>query len=141
MDQARDAEAPLPAGWVDGTDTSQGMVVLLDEIDKADSSVPNGLLECLGNRRFAGPKGTTVCCTSAPPLVILTTNEERSLPDAFLRRCVVLQLALPTESDELSLWLEARARAHFGPERIENDVLKEVVRMLIEDRAAAEAEG
>ena len=139
MDQARHAEAPLPAGWDKDTDTSRGVVVLLDEIDKANSSVPNGLLECLGNRRFPGPKGTTVSCKSAAPLVILTTNEERSLPDAFLRRCIVLQLALPTEAGELSEWLEARARAHFGPDQIEDEVLSEVIRMLIEDREAADA--
>ncbi|MEO1086395.1 MAG: MoxR family ATPase, partial [Acidobacteriota bacterium] len=82
-------------------DAPDGVVVLLDEIDKADSSVPNGLLECLGQRQFAGPLGTTVRCGPTPPLVLVTTNEERSLPDAFLRRCLVLHMKLPTVDSEL----------------------------------------
>ncbi len=116
-----------------------GVVVLLDEIDKADSSVPNGLLECLGQRQFPGPGGSTICCDSLPPLVVVTTNEERSLPDAFLRRCMVLQMALPKAKSELLAWLLRRGRAHFAADEIADNVLEAAADMLIEDRKAAKA--
>lgn len=115
----------------------QGVVILLDEIDKADSSVPNGLLECLGQRCFAGPGGSTIHCGAMPPLVVVTTNEERSLPDAFLRRCLVLQMALPTTESKLLAWLLRRGRAHFTPQELDQGVLEEAAAMLIEDRQAA----
>ena len=70
-------------------------VVLLDEIDKADPDVPNDLLEPLGLYRFRTENGDLVEAGHAP-LVVLTTNEERDLPKAFLRRCVVHVLPLPT---------------------------------------------
>jgi MoxR-like ATPase len=55
---------------------------------------------------------------SAEPLVIITTNEERSLPDAFLRRCFVLHLDLPDDPTGLDTTsirraLIARSEAHF----------------------------
>ena len=91
-----------------------GVVVLLDEIDKADSSVPNGLLEALGQGTFVGPvDGSPIRQEGAYPLVVITTNEERTLPNAFLRRCLVLELFLPTKRDELIDHLVKRGRAHF----------------------------
>jgi hypothetical protein len=48
-----------------------------------------------------------------PPLVVITTNEERVLPNAFLRRCLVLRLKLPDRDDELIEFLKARAKLHF----------------------------
>lgn len=99
---------------VDGGDPIRGSVVLVDEIDKAEPDVPNGLLEALGAGQFR-PQGHPLVTagTGIPPLVIITTNEERVLPDAFLRRCVVLHLALPDNRDELVGWLKERGRAHF----------------------------
>lgn len=139
LKQAARAGTSPPAGTLTEP-ADRGAVVLLDEIDKADSSVPNGLLECLGNRRFAGPAGTEVRCGAVPPLVVVTTNEERSLPDAFLRRCLVLQLSLPTGSD-LTDWLHKRGRAHFDEEEIAEEVLQRAAEMLVEDRAAAQRRG
>lgn len=69
-------------------------VVLIDEIDKADPDVPNDLLLPLGSFEFRLDDGTPVTAT-APPLIILTTNEERDLAPAFLRRCVMLALPPP----------------------------------------------
>lgn len=77
-------------------------VVLIDEIDKADPDLPNSLLVPLGSYRFiVAETGAEV--SAEPPradtdprfarhLVIITTNEERELPQAFLRRCVVITL-------------------------------------------------
>jgi MoxR-like ATPase len=81
-------------------------VVLLDEIDKADPDVPNDLLVALGSFRFQVDDGPIVEARQ-PPLVILTTNEERDLPRAFVRRCVVLTLEPPDD-----VRLKAIALAH-----------------------------
>jgi MoxR-like ATPase len=79
----------------EGKSRAASAVVLLDEIDKADPDVPNDLLEPLGLYRFRTLQNKTVEAET-PPLVIITTNEERELPKAFLRRCVVHVLPLPT---------------------------------------------
>jgi len=100
-----------PAGAPD-----RGVVLLVDEIDKADSAIPNALLDALGHRRFDVPGcGTVEMTSSARPLVIITTNEERSLPDAFLRRCFVLHLSLPDDDTGAAVReaLSARGAAHF----------------------------
>ena len=60
-------------------------MVLLDEIDKADSDVPNALLEVFANRSFSVPgQGEIHALTSHLPLTIITTNEDRELPPAFV---------------------------------------------------------
>ena len=118
-----------------------GVVVLLDEIDKADSSVPNGLLEALGQGTFVGPvNGSPIRQEGAYPLVVITTNEERTLPNAFLRRCLVLELALPTKRDELIDRLITRGRAHFerginGHPPPSEHVLKSAAERLAEHRS------
>ncbi|GAB6042049.1 AAA family ATPase [Endothiovibrio diazotrophicus] len=72
-----------------------GVVLLLDEIDKADISLTNGLLEVLGNGGFnVPPLGRSIASAGPPPLVVLTSNNSRELPPALLRRCVVLSLSL-----------------------------------------------
>ena len=84
-DQAQRVGAPAPSQPA-GCDPANGVVVLIDEVDKADAEVPNGLLEALGAGEFT-PEGlaepVTIKDQAAPPLVMITTNEERNLPDAF----------------------------------------------------------
>lgn len=82
-------------------------VLLIDEIDKADPDLPNALLEVLANLGFREPYGgADIACTGATrPLVIITTNEERELPHAFLRRCLVHRLELPEDRESLIGWL------------------------------------
>ena len=65
-------------------------VVLLDEIDKADPDVPNNLLVPLGSYRFQIEESMEPIQLERlePPLIIITSNGERELPPAFLRRCV-----------------------------------------------------
>ena len=122
-------------GWV----PENGALVLLDEIDKADSSVPNGLLEVLGNGELAVPGWGVVATRGVPPLVMVTTNEERVLPDAFLRRCMVLHLSVPKGRDALIKWLMARGKAHF-PDCAE-PVRRRAAEMLADDREAIERRG
>ena len=99
-----------PDGWT----PADGCTVLIDEIDKGEADVPNGLLEVLGAREFT-PRGSTerITITGAAPLVIITTNAERILPDAFLRRCFVLSLTLPDDRRSLIDTLVKRAAGHF----------------------------
>lgn len=91
-------------------------VLLIDEIDKADADVPNALLGVLGNRSFSVPvtkPPQTVHCEHMP-LVIITTNEERELPAAFVRRCIVLNQNPPASTDHTAFlqWLTERGAAH-----------------------------
>ncbi|MEM7560043.1 MAG: AAA family ATPase, partial [Planctomycetota bacterium] len=69
------------------------------------------------------------------PLVIVTTNEERVLPDAFLRRCLVLQMSLPSNDDALCELLVERGKRHFS--KISEELLHEAANLLIEDRRIA----
>lgn len=86
-------------------------VVLLDEIDKADPDVPNNLLVTLGSYKFSVPELELEVRAPLhePPLVVVTTNDERELPAAFLRRCVIYVLKRPTPEKLVEI-----AEAHFG---------------------------
>lgn len=139
-DQAKKTAVPLPehpAKW----QQDHGCVLLIDEIDKADSSVPNGLLECLGAGVFHAPGGLSISRNKAqqPPLVVVTTNEERVLPDAFLRRCMVVQLELPADEKKLIERLVARGKAHVDVDAppLAEDTLREAAKLLAEDRRRA----
>lgn len=124
-----------PGNWK----PSDGCVLLIDEIDKADADLPNGLLETLGNGAFTVPylaEQVVLPVDMPPPLVVITTNEERELPGAFLRRCMVLQLELPAHEEELKKWLIERGRLHFGKQCSDN-VYAEAAKQLCEDREKA----
>ncbi|WP_427501419.1 AAA family ATPase [Methylomonas sp. MED-D] len=137
LQQAESVQEGAPPN-PDAGDPANGSVVLIDEIDKAESDVPNGLLEALGNGEFT-PQGLgrPVKADGPPPLVVITTNEERTLPDAFIRRCLVLHLDLPKDRDKLIAKLVARGKAHFG-EQTTAAVLNKAAELLAQDRAEAE---
>ncbi|MER6915298.1 MoxR family ATPase [Streptomyces sp. NPDC000594] len=127
-------------------------VVLVDEIDKADPDLPNGLLVPLGSQRFTvAETGETVRRRAAtgsgtdgePPrhLVVITTNEERELPQAFLRRCVIASLPQP-DAGRLVEIAEAHFRSdyrEFGPadEELARELAEEIERAREEARARA----
>lgn len=95
-----------------GDSNSSQAVVLLDEIDKADPDVPNDLLEALDVERFTVDElddPRVIQADAAKVLLMITTNGERELPPAFLRRCVVLQLQNLSED-----WLVTIANDRFG---------------------------
>jgi MoxR-like ATPase len=83
-------------------------VVLLDEIDKADPDVPNDLLVALGSLCFRVAETGLAVEAGRTPLIVITTNKERALTPAFLRRCVIHELK-PHNPDRL---VEI-AKAHF----------------------------
>lgn len=76
----------------------EGVVILLDEIDKADPDLPNDLLDPLDQRSFQLSDGTKITANEKLKiLTMITTNNERDLPPAFLRRCIHLELKRPDE--------------------------------------------
>lgn len=114
----------------------KGVVLLIDEIDKSDSDLPNSLLETLDCKRFDVPwinEAVGGKDKSKNQLVIITTNEERQLPPAFLRRCLVLNLNLPEKKEALKELLIERGQAHFA-DKVEPDVMALAADQLIEDR-------
>ena len=64
------------------------VVLLIDEIDKADLDFPNDLLNELDNARFTISETGEPIVAKEKPIVIITSNAEKDLPDAFLRRCL-----------------------------------------------------
>ncbi len=76
-------------------------VVLIDEIDKADIEFPNDLLLELDRMEFFVHETQTHIRAQHRPLVIITSNNEKELPDAFLRRCFFHYIRFP-DADTLS---------------------------------------
>lgn len=76
----------------------QRNVVLIDEIDKADIDFPNDLLLELDERRFIIDETGQEVRAQATPIVFITSNDEKDLPDAFLRRCLFHHLAFPNQA-------------------------------------------
>jgi MoxR-like ATPase len=81
---------------------TQRTIVLIDEIDKADIDFPNDLLLELDEQRFfveeleiAG--SMQEIRSMSPPIVIITSNDEKDLPDAFLRRCLFHYVKFPKQ--------------------------------------------
>lgn len=101
---------PLGRAFQNSLEKSQRTVVLIDEIDKADIDFPNDLLQALDEQRFpiqeageeikANPK--------KPPIIFITSNDEKDLPDAFLRRCLFHYIKFPEESELINI-----INAHF----------------------------
>lgn len=119
-------------GWRPG----MGSVVLIDEIDKADSDFPNGLLESFGNIGFnVMPTRFSVALQGRPPFIAVTTNEERELPAAFIRRCLVLTITFPPDPKKQSpaAFLIERARVHFGTS-IHDDVYSDAADLVLQER-------
>jgi MoxR-like ATPase len=68
--------------------SNERVVLLIDEVDKADIEFPNDLLHELDRMRFTIAETGDVVAANQRPVVIITSNNEKELPDAFLRRCV-----------------------------------------------------
>jgi MoxR-like ATPase len=76
--------------------TDHRVVLLIDEIDKADIEFPNDLLLELDAMRFRVDETGREVVARERPIVIITSNNEKELPDAFLRRCVFHFIEFPT---------------------------------------------
>ncbi len=71
------------------------VVLLIDEIDKADLEFPNDLLNELDEMSFYIPETNETITANDRPIVIVTSNAEKELPDAFLRRCIFHYIEFP----------------------------------------------
>jgi MoxR-like ATPase len=108
--QAREYRELGPLGKAFSVSTSNApAVVLIDEIDKADIDFPNDLLLELDQKRFTIKETKEEILAAYPPIIIITSNDEKELPNAFLRRCVFHYIKFPAYKQ---LLLIAKANAH-----------------------------
>lgn len=77
----------------------QRPILLIDEIDKADIEFPNDLLQELDKMEFFVYETQEVIKATQRPIVIITSNNEKELPDAFLRRCFFHYIKFPTKDE------------------------------------------
>src|SRR5579872_389155 len=75
----------------------QRLVLLIDEVDKADLEFPNDLLHEIDRMRFVIPETGDEVVAKNRPIVVITSNNEKELPDAFLRRCVFHFIDFPDQ--------------------------------------------
>ena len=106
-------------------------VVLIDEIDKADIDFPNDLLLELDEKRFfiEETEGTRIPQHNLffpKPIVIITSNQEKDLPDAFLRRCLFHYIE-PHNSEELTKII----KANFGTQ-LSDELIDKIVNIFLE---------
>ncbi len=97
------------------------VVLLIDEIDKADIEFPNDLLHELDVMEFYIPETHETIRAKQRPIVVISSNSEKELPDPFLRRCVFHFIEFPEE--EL---MEDIIRVHFPD--IEKKLMKECMK-------------
>ncbi|MCB9267826.1 MAG: MoxR family ATPase [Lewinellaceae bacterium] len=106
--------------------SDQRCVVLIDEVDKAPRDFPNDILDVMEKLSFEVPElglvGERAIRTTPEkrPIVVLTSNSEKNLPDAFLRRCVFFNIDFP-DDDMLADILERKTS------RLDKEQLKRVV--------------
>lgn len=75
--------------------SEQRTVILIDEIDKADIDFPNDLLLELDEQRFEIEETGKSISAKVAPIIFITSNDEKDLPDAFLRRCLFHYVEFP----------------------------------------------
>lgn len=85
------------------------VVLLIDEIDKADLEFPNDLLWELDKMEFYINETKETIKTKKRPIVIITSNAEKELPDAFLRRCIFHYIEFPAKDK-----MQEIVKVHFG---------------------------
>ena len=78
-------------------ESDERVVLLIDEIDKADIEFPNDLLHELDKMKFQVHETNEIISAKKRPIVIITSNNEKELPDAFLRRCFFHYIQFPDQ--------------------------------------------
>lgn len=89
--------------------SDEQVVLLIDEIDKADLEFPNDLLWELDKMEFYINETKETIRTKQRPIVIITSNAEKELPDAFLRRCIFHYIEFPDAEK-----MEEIVRVHYA---------------------------
>lgn len=111
-------------------ENQQRTVVLIDEIDKADIDFPNDLLRELDEQKFTIEETGEEVKAIYPPIVFVTSNDEKDLPDAFLRRCLFHYIQFPYAQ------LTDIVKAHFP--QSPSDLVEAAVRRFTELRQKME---
>ena len=102
-------------------------VILIDEVDKADIEFPNDLLRELDRMEFHVYETRQTVRATVRPIVIITSNNEKELPDAFLRRCFFHYIKFP-DKDTMARIVDV----HFP--RLKQDLLREAMEVFFELR-------
>jgi MoxR-like ATPase len=126
-------------------------VVLIDEVDKADIDFPNDLLDVLDRFTFQiddlpeaeeqqclkerGFSRTVEGSKETPPVVVITSNREKRLPEPFLRRCLYVRVKFPESVDELQDIV--RKNTKLSPEALGESVLVAAVEAFLRVRRLA----
>ena len=111
----------------DAFESDKQVVLLIDEIDKADIEFPNDLLLELDKMEFfVYETGETIKAKNRP-IVIITSNNEKELPDAFLRRCFFHYIKFPEAET-----MEEIVNVHFP--KIKQDLIKEAFKIFYDIR-------
>ncbi|MDA8188159.1 MAG: MoxR family ATPase, partial [Dehalococcoidales bacterium] len=97
--------------------SEEQVVLLIDEVDKADLEFPNDLLNELDEMAFTVIETGDYIAARHRPIVVITSNSEKELPDAFLRRCIFHYIEFPDETT-----MERIVRVHFPD--IESELLQ-----------------
>ncbi len=111
--------------------SDEQVVLLIDEIDKADLEFPNDLLWELDQMNFYIPETKETITAKQRPIVIITSNAEKELPDAFLRRCIFHYIEFPDPDT-----MEEIVLVHFP--NIQNKLLSEAMKTFYRIRSITE---
>ena len=103
-------------------------VLLIDEIDKADIEFPNDLLRELDRMEFYVHETRELVTARHRPIIVITSNNEKELPDAFLRRCFFHYIRFPDEAT-----MRAIVAVHYP--RLKQELLAEALAVFFEVRA------
>ena len=101
--------------------SEEQVVLLIDEVDKADLEFPNDLLWELDRMEFYIPETKQTVKAKQRPIVIITSNAEKELPDAFLRRCIFHYIDFPNQEQ-----MERIVRVHF--DRLDETLLAQALK-------------
>ncbi len=111
----------------DAFEADEPAVVLIDEIDKADIEFPNDLLLELDRMQFYVYETQRTVAAKHRPVVIITSNNEKELPDAFLRRCFFHYIRFPDRET-----MDRIVEAHYPG--IRNDLAREALNVFFQIR-------
>ena len=109
-------------------DSDEQVILLIDEIDKADLEFPNDLLWELDQMEFYIHETKRTVKAKQRPIVIITSNAEKELPDAFLRRCIFHYIDFPDKT-----LMEEIVRVHFP--NVDDALLKNAMDVFYEIRS------
>ena len=111
----------------DAFDSEKQVVLLIDEIDKADIEFPNDLLQELDRMEFYCYETGETIKAKKRPLIIITSNNEKELPDAFLRRCFFHYIQFPDRST-----MEGIVKVHYP--KIKKNLVKDALDLFFDIR-------